>query len=219
MITASQCRMARAALGITVRELAEVAQVAPNTVVRLESGEGLHKRTLGYIRAVFEAQGITLLDPQKVSAWGGEGVRLAGTDNPQSKMAEVFQLLWDLPNFHTSPAAAFDMMLDIAERYLEVIADEQRQPDPWERIDLNDVMVALMRSQLHYAKAYLDHAIAPPDHQSPDYPIRSEYIEASATFNAEYFHRCIDALRTRGYVDRYPEVTAQRLSPETIASG
>ena len=33
-----QCRMARAALGLSVRKLAEAARVAPQTIVRFEGG-------------------------------------------------------------------------------------------------------------------------------------------------------------------------------------
>ena len=41
-----QCRMARAALGLTVRKLAVAARVASQTIVRFERGEGLRPRTV-----------------------------------------------------------------------------------------------------------------------------------------------------------------------------
>lgn len=55
---AVQCKMARAALSLGVRELAQAAEVSPETVVRLERGETLRPRTIGAIRAALEAAGI-----------------------------------------------------------------------------------------------------------------------------------------------------------------
>ena len=56
-MTASQCRMARAGLGISVRELAKAAKVSTNTVTRLEAGEALKERTVDAICAALEAMG------------------------------------------------------------------------------------------------------------------------------------------------------------------
>jgi transcriptional regulator with XRE-family HTH domain len=56
-MTASQCRMARAGLGISVRELAKTAKVSTNTITRLESGEELKERTVDAVRAALEALG------------------------------------------------------------------------------------------------------------------------------------------------------------------
>jgi transcriptional regulator with XRE-family HTH domain len=53
-----QCRMARAALRLSVIALAEAAKVATGTIVRLEGGEALKPRTVEAIRLVFEARGI-----------------------------------------------------------------------------------------------------------------------------------------------------------------
>jgi transcriptional regulator with XRE-family HTH domain len=67
--------MARAALGLGVRDLAKSAGVAINTVTRFERGEELLPRTLEAIRAVFEAAGVIFLaDGEMVD--GGAGVRL-----------------------------------------------------------------------------------------------------------------------------------------------
>ena len=41
-----QCRMARAALGLGVRELAAAAKVSIDTVARFERGEELKERTM-----------------------------------------------------------------------------------------------------------------------------------------------------------------------------
>jgi transcriptional regulator with XRE-family HTH domain len=40
-----QCRMARAALGLSVKKLAVAARVAPQTIVRFERGEKIRPRT------------------------------------------------------------------------------------------------------------------------------------------------------------------------------
>ncbi|WP_292223537.1 helix-turn-helix transcriptional regulator [Mesorhizobium sp.] len=65
--------MARAALGWGVRELAEAAQVATQTVTRLEQGDRLKPKTLQAVRAAFEAAGIEFI----AENGGGPGVRLA----------------------------------------------------------------------------------------------------------------------------------------------
>nr|WP_246722023.1 helix-turn-helix transcriptional regulator [Methylosinus sp. H3A] len=64
--------MARVALGIGVRELAELAQVAPATVSRLEAGEELKPRTVAAIRAALEAAGVIFVEENGE----GPGVRL-----------------------------------------------------------------------------------------------------------------------------------------------
>ncbi|WP_248310846.1 helix-turn-helix domain-containing protein [Bosea vaviloviae] len=69
---AVQCKMARAALGIGVRELAEQAKVSPDTIARLERGEELRERTVDAIRVALEAAGVEFI-PQN---GGGPGVRL-----------------------------------------------------------------------------------------------------------------------------------------------
>jgi len=57
-MNAVQCKMARAAVGIGVRELAAAAKVSPDTVARLERGEQLRERTVDAIRAALEAAGV-----------------------------------------------------------------------------------------------------------------------------------------------------------------
>jgi transcriptional regulator with XRE-family HTH domain len=68
--------MARAALNLGVRDVAEAAGVSTNTITRLERGEELLSRTLADIRAAFEAAGVIFLDDGQ-SIDGGPGVRLA----------------------------------------------------------------------------------------------------------------------------------------------
>jgi len=54
----AQSRMARAALKLSVRELAKMAQVATGTIVRLEAGETLQPRTIDVIRRALEKAGV-----------------------------------------------------------------------------------------------------------------------------------------------------------------
>src|SRR5438270_501403 len=44
-MNAAQCRMARAALQIGIRDIAKMAKVAPGTISRLEAGEEMKPRT------------------------------------------------------------------------------------------------------------------------------------------------------------------------------
>ncbi|NJL08657.1 MAG: helix-turn-helix domain-containing protein [Methylacidiphilales bacterium] len=64
--------MARVALGLGVRELAQLAQVAPATVSRLEAGEELKPRTVEAIRRALEEAGVEFI----AENGGGPGVRL-----------------------------------------------------------------------------------------------------------------------------------------------
>jgi transcriptional regulator with XRE-family HTH domain len=52
LISAAQCRMARAALGFSLRELAEAAGVSVNTLSRIEGDGNVTSRTLGRVQAV-----------------------------------------------------------------------------------------------------------------------------------------------------------------------
>jgi transcriptional regulator with XRE-family HTH domain len=57
-LNAVQSKMARAALGLGVRDLAELAKVSPDTIARLERGEELRERTVDAIRSALEAAGV-----------------------------------------------------------------------------------------------------------------------------------------------------------------
>ena len=67
-----QCKMARAALGLGVRELAAAAGVSTDTIVRFEKGETLQARTVAAIRQALEAAGVDFIPENG----GGPGVRL-----------------------------------------------------------------------------------------------------------------------------------------------
>lgn len=70
-MTPLQCKMARVALNLGVRELAALAKVAPGTVSRFESAEvTLKERTVDAMQAVLEAKGIEF--------YNGTGVKLVG---------------------------------------------------------------------------------------------------------------------------------------------
>jgi DNA-binding XRE family transcriptional regulator len=70
-IQSDQCRMARTALRWGVRDLAEKAEVSPNTIARFERGEKLHDRTVVAIQNALESGGIEFIPENG----GGAGVR------------------------------------------------------------------------------------------------------------------------------------------------
>jgi transcriptional regulator with XRE-family HTH domain len=53
-----QCKMARVALGLGVRETGALAGVSPNTIARLERGEDLKQSTVETIQRALEAAGV-----------------------------------------------------------------------------------------------------------------------------------------------------------------
>lgn len=69
---AVQCKMARVALNLGIRDLAKLAQVAPATVSRFEAGEELKPRTIDAIRVALENAGVVFVDGNG----DGPGVRL-----------------------------------------------------------------------------------------------------------------------------------------------
>lgn len=71
-MNATQCKMARAATGLGVRDLAKLASVSPDTVARLERGETIRETTTAAIRAALEQAGVEFI----AENGGGAGVRL-----------------------------------------------------------------------------------------------------------------------------------------------
>jgi transcriptional regulator with XRE-family HTH domain len=69
---AIQLRMARAAVGWGVRELAEKAGITANTVTRIENGADAKQSTVERIQRALEAAGIEFIEENG----GGPGVRL-----------------------------------------------------------------------------------------------------------------------------------------------
>ena len=62
MLTDIQCRMARAALKWSVRDLAAKAGVGYGTIVRIEGGKPANAATLTVIRQAFEKAGVQFTD-------------------------------------------------------------------------------------------------------------------------------------------------------------
>lgn len=71
-MNAAQSKMARAATGLGVRDLAKLAGVSPDTIARLERGEELKLATVATIRAALETAGVEFI----AENGGGAGVRL-----------------------------------------------------------------------------------------------------------------------------------------------
>ena len=69
-MNATQCRMARAALGLGLREFADLAGVSVDTIARLQRGEELKDATIQRIRAALEKAGVVFIDDN------GGGVKL-----------------------------------------------------------------------------------------------------------------------------------------------
>jgi transcriptional regulator with XRE-family HTH domain len=76
-----QCRMARAALGLGVRELASAAKVSSDTVARFERGDELKERTIEALQRALEAAGVEFIDENG----GGPGVRLRRPEKEKSR--------------------------------------------------------------------------------------------------------------------------------------
>lgn len=68
-----QCKLARTALGWGVLQLADVANVSTQTVVRLEKGEELRQATLHRIQHALEEAGIIFISEDDFE---GVGIRL-----------------------------------------------------------------------------------------------------------------------------------------------
>jgi transcriptional regulator with XRE-family HTH domain len=67
-----QSRMARAALGWTIVDLARAADVSTNTVNRFESGNDARLSSVGKMRSAMEAAGVEFI----AENGGGPGVRV-----------------------------------------------------------------------------------------------------------------------------------------------
>jgi transcriptional regulator with XRE-family HTH domain len=77
MITPAQIRMARAALGMSVRILAEQSGVADSTIHRFEANRGgMQTGTLDRLQQVLEARGVIFIS---ADSNGGPGIRMRGT--------------------------------------------------------------------------------------------------------------------------------------------
>lgn len=82
MITGVQLRMARAALQITVEEMAALTGLDKGTIVRIEAGRNAYSNTLRAVQSALEAEGLIFLDedhgvhgPAVAFRWGIEEQR------------------------------------------------------------------------------------------------------------------------------------------------
>jgi transcriptional regulator with XRE-family HTH domain len=83
--------MARAALEMEIRELAERAKVATGTIVRFERGEALKERTIDAIQAAIEAAGVEFI----AENGGGPGVRLRKSAKGAEEISRQIDALED----------------------------------------------------------------------------------------------------------------------------
>jgi transcriptional regulator with XRE-family HTH domain len=68
-MTPLQLKLARTALGISIRELAHIADVAPSTIVRLEtSGGSTQRRTIDHLREILEKRGVLFVEAEPGSS-------------------------------------------------------------------------------------------------------------------------------------------------------
>lgn len=74
----TQCRMARAALGITVEALGKLAGVRAATVSHFEAGGDSYRSTVNKLQSALEARGASFIGEGEASLTGGAGVRLGG---------------------------------------------------------------------------------------------------------------------------------------------
>jgi transcriptional regulator with XRE-family HTH domain len=72
-MTPLQLKLARTALGLTVREAAELAQVSHETIVGIEAARAsIKEKTIEKVRTSLEKAGVEFIDEDG----GGSGVRL-----------------------------------------------------------------------------------------------------------------------------------------------
>ena len=79
MMTAGQLRAARAFIGLSQQELADVSTVSLPTIRRMESSDGVVRSnvdSLMKVIAALESAGVGLIAENVPSATGGRGVRL-----------------------------------------------------------------------------------------------------------------------------------------------
>jgi transcriptional regulator with XRE-family HTH domain len=84
-ITSEQLRMARAALKMTMRDLADRAEIDKGTLVRIEAGYGAHPFTLRQLQSVLEAAGIEFIDPIEGVRSGGVALKWGVQIGPKSQ--------------------------------------------------------------------------------------------------------------------------------------
>jgi hypothetical protein len=189
-MTPEQCRMSRTALGLGVQEFAGMADVSPFVIASFERGTRLHRRTVQHLSGALEA----------LLGWETESDR---SGQPQSAMSELFRSLWTLSDtswFEPGEVqtAPFNALLDALHQFLDIVAQDEREPDVWERRALNGALNALSRGWLALAYVEIRNAITPPDNRSPHYSISAEGCLEVADLDSRYFRQCLRALAACG---------------------
>lgn len=80
----TQARMARAGLGISLREVAAEISVTPNTISRIENGSDPKTSTLNALRQFYEARGIVFQNE-------GEAVGVMASPPAQADLLDAAQ--------------------------------------------------------------------------------------------------------------------------------
>ena len=81
-MTPLQLKLARTALGLTVRQAAEIAQVSHETIVGMEAGRpSIKETTVEKVRTALEAAGVEFIEENG----GGPGVRLGKGGAPSAQ--------------------------------------------------------------------------------------------------------------------------------------
>ena len=78
-MTPLQCRMARAALGLSIRDLAAAAGMHHPTISNFENGGDAYASTINKLQSVLEERGVLFVGAGEASLSGGAGVRLKGS--------------------------------------------------------------------------------------------------------------------------------------------
>ncbi len=76
MMTAEQCRMARAGLNVSIADLAAETGLRPSTISAFERGGSSLQRTVDTLRSALEARGAVFFGGGAHVPPGGVGVRL-----------------------------------------------------------------------------------------------------------------------------------------------
>ena len=74
-LTAVQCRMARAGLGLSITEASKASLVSRATITRFESGSEIKPVLRSALRAAFERLGVVITDSgvEIAAKWEGKG--------------------------------------------------------------------------------------------------------------------------------------------------
>jgi transcriptional regulator with XRE-family HTH domain len=96
-----QMKMARAALGWGVRELAEKAGLTANTVTRIENGSDAKQSTIAALRIALESAGVEFI----AENGGGPGVRLKKRAKGVEEISQQIDALEDKISSMPAPTA------------------------------------------------------------------------------------------------------------------